>query len=270
MEPLSFPTSGAVRIDIGVAVGDVRVRVHHQDSPVGLHITGEKDPDQVTVDQVVESDGTLRVTVSESRRKSAAWKRRKGLAISIETPPQTALVVDGAAVDLHSDGQLDSVRFTSAAGNARLSQVAGDVDVKGAAGGVAVERVGGRLGVHLASGDVVAGSVAKGANLRTASGDISLGSVSGESSVSSLSGDIEIDSAHAGSLSVHVVSGDVSVGIAPGVSTALDVSTLSGSTRSDLEVSPTPLAPDAPQLGLKVNTVSGDIRIRRATKDTAA
>ena len=142
--------------------------------------------------------------------------------------------------------------------------------MKGAAGGVTVERVGGRLNVHLASGDVVATSVADGANVRTASGDISLGSLAGESSISSLSGDIEIGSVHAGYVSVYVVSGDVGVGIAPGVATALDVSTLSGSTRSDLEVSQTPVAPDAPQLGLKVNTVSGDVRIRRATEDAVA
>ncbi len=270
MEPLSFPTSGAVRIQVAIAVGDVRVRVREHASKVGLHITGEKEPDQVTVDHAVESDGTLRITVTESRRRISAWKRRKGLAITIDTPPATTLVVDGAAVDLRTDGKLDCVRFTSAAGDARLAEVAGDVDVKGAAGGVTVERVGGRLNVHLASGDVAATSVADGANVRTASGDISLGSLAGESSISSLSGDIEIGSTHAGYVSVYVVSGDVGVGIAPGVATALDVSTLSGSTRSDLEVSPTPVAPDAPQLGLKVNTVSGDVRIRRATEDAVA
>jgi hypothetical protein len=270
MEPLTFPTSGAVRIQIAIAVGDVQVRVRDQGAPVALHITGEKEPDQVTVDHVVDTDGTLRVTVSESRRKIAAWKRRKGLAITIASPPHTSLVVDGAAVDLSTHGPLDDVRFTSAAGDVRLGHVDGDVDVKGAAGDVRVDHVGGHLGVHLASGDVAALSVSGGANIRTASGDISLGRIAGDNSVSSLSGSIEIGSAHAGSLSVHVVSGDVGVGIAAGVSTALDVSTLSGSTRSDLEVSATPSMPDAPQLGLKVNTVSGDIRIRRATKDTAA
>ena len=270
MEPITFPTSSTVRIQVAIAVGRVQVQVRDQDSAVGLHITGEKEPDQVAVDHAVDPDGSLRVTVTESRRKIAAWKRRKGLTISIEVPPQTTLVIDGAAVDLQSDGQLDCVRFTSAAGHARLAQVVGDVDVKGAAGGVTVDRVGGHLNVHLASGDVVAASVAEGANLRTASGDISLGALAGDSSISSLSGDIEIGSAHPGSLSVHVVSGDVGVGIAPGVSTSLDISTLSGATRSDLEVSPTPVTPDAPQLGLKVNTVSGDIRIRRATRDTAA
>ena len=100
MEPLSFPTSGAVRIQVAIAVGDVRVRVRELASKVGLHITGEKEPDQVTVDHAVESDGTLRITVTESRRRISAWKRRKGLAITIDTTPETTLVVDGAAVDL--------------------------------------------------------------------------------------------------------------------------------------------------------------------------
>jgi len=268
MEPLTFPASGNVRVQITVAVAEVRVREHADG--VGLHITGEKEPDQVVVDSSVDPDGTLRVTVSERRRRSSAWKRRKGLTIVLDTPPQTTLVIDGAAVNLHSNGRLASVRFTSAAGDARLEDIAGDVDVKGAAGDINVGRVGGHLNVHLASGDISASSVSRGCNLRTASGDLSLGSLAGEGSISSLSGDVEIGSADSGSLSVHVVSGEVVVGIAPGVSTALDVSTLSGTTRSDLEVSSAPLTADSPQLELKVNTVSGDILIRSATRDTAA
>jgi DUF4097 and DUF4098 domain-containing protein YvlB len=224
----------------------------------------------VVVESSLETDGILRIGVSERRRRSAAWKRRKGLTIELATPPQTTLIIDGAAIDVNSEGRLESVRFTSAAGHARLDEVAGDVDVKGAAGDITVGRVAGHLNVQLASGDISASSVSRGCNLRTASGDLSLGSRAGQGSISSLSGDVEIGSADPGSLSVHVVSGEVVVGIAPGVSTALDVSTLSGTTRSDLEVSSAPLTADGPQLELKVNTVSGDILIRSATRDTAA
>ena len=268
MEPLTLPATGAARVQITVAVADIRVT--QRAGTLALHVTGEKDPDQITVDSSTDPDGTVRVSVSEQRKRSGAWKRRKGVKIELATPAQTALIVNGAAADVHSNGTLRAVRFTTAAGEARLDRVSDDVDVAGAAGGVHVNEVGGQLSVHLASGDVVAGSVGRGLNLRTASGDVAVSDVTGDSSVSSISGDVDIACTGAGSLAVHVLSGDVTVGIAPGVTSALDVSTLSGKTTSDLQVSGSPTAPDAPRLDLKVNTVSGDVRIRRATKNTAA
>ena len=49
MESLTFPSAGAVHIQIAVAVADVRVLAREHASGVGLHITGEKEPDQVTL-----------------------------------------------------------------------------------------------------------------------------------------------------------------------------------------------------------------------------
>jgi DUF4097 and DUF4098 domain-containing protein YvlB len=267
MQPLTLPATGAVRVRINVAVA--KITVTERAGAVGLQITGEKDPDQVTVDSSTDPDGTVRITVSERRRRSGAWKRRKGLAIELATPPETALVVDGAAADIANEGVLDSVRFTTAAGDAQLDRISGDLDVKGAAGDVRAASVAGQLSVHLASGDISVGSVDGGANLRTASGKISVGRLNGDSSVSSISGDVDIASVGAGSLAVHVLSGDVTVGLASGVASALDVSTLSGKTLSDLPVSGTPTQPDAPHLDLKVSTVSGDVRVRRAVRPAA-
>lgn len=268
MHPLTLPATGSVRVQINVAVA--KIAVTEQVGEVRLLVTGEKDPDQVTVDTSTDPDGTVRITVSERRRRSGAWKRRKGLAIELATPPDTMLVVDGAATDITNDGVLGSVRFTTAAGDARLGHISGDVDVKGAAGDVRAASVAGQLSVHLASGDISVGSIGGGCNLRTASGQISVGQLVGESSVSSISGDVDIASVGAGSLAVHVLSGDVTIGLAPGVGSALDVSTLSGKTLSDLPVSGTPTQPAAPHLDLKVSTVSGDVHVRRAARESAA
>lgn len=268
MESMTFPAPGAVFVEISVAAADVRVT--EQSGRVGLQITGERDPEQVSVESVEDPDGTLRITVTERRRNLSGWKRRKGLDITLQTPATTRLDVEGGAIDLRAKGPLTSLRFASGAGDARLEDVAADVDVKGASGDVRVQRVGGRLKVHLASGDVSADTVCQGATVRTASGDIALGAVSGESSITSLSGDVVVESAQPTSLSVQAVSGDVEVGIATGVPAVLDVSSLSGDARSDLEISSAPSTTDAPPLDLKVSTVSGDVRIRRATKGSPA
>jgi DUF4097 and DUF4098 domain-containing protein YvlB len=268
MEAMTFPAPGAVTLEISIGAGDVRVR--ERAGAVSLQVTGEQDPDQVTIESSEEPDGSLRVTVTERRRGISGWKRRKGLDITVDTPAQTTLDIDGGAVDLRSKGQVASLRFASGSGDARLDDVADDVVVKGASGDVRVRHVGGQLRVHLASGDVFADSVVGGATVRTASGDIALGTVAGESSITSLSGDVVIHRAEPRSLAVQAVSGDVEVGIAPGVPAVLDVSSLSGETRSELDISSTPSSGDVPPLDVKVNTVSGDVRIRRATKGSPA
>lgn len=268
MEAMTFPAPGAVTLEISIGTGDVRVR--ERAGTVSLHVTGEQDPDQVTIESSEEPDGSLRITVTERRRGITGWKRRKGLDITVDTPAQTTLDIDGGAVDVRSKGQVAGLRFASGSGDARLDDVADDVVVKGASGDVRVRNVGGQLRVHLASGDVLVDSIVGGATVRTASGDIALGTLAGESSITSLSGDVVIHRAEPHSLAVQAVSGDVEVGIAPGVPAVLDVSSLSGETRSELDVSATPGTGDVPPLDLKVNTVSGDVRIRRATKGSPA
>jgi Putative adhesin len=267
MNPLTVPAPGAVHVTLGVAVA--KIRVAECPGEVRLGITGQKNPDDVSVESTTDADGTVRLKVSERRRLVVSLRRRQGVVIDLATPPGTALVVDGAAADLRSTGTLGQVHISTAAGDTHLDHVTGDVHVKGGTGDVQVASVGGELSVHLISGDVTAGDVAAGAQVRTASGQVAVGAVRGVSAVNSVSGDVRVASAGAGSLSVQVLSGDVSIGIAPGVSSALDVSTLSGRTTSDLPVTGAPSQSDSPSLDLTVSTVSGDVRIHPATKEAA-
>ena len=267
MNPLSVPATAAVEVTIAVAVAQIRVT--ESTGEVRLDITGQKDPDDITVESTTDADGRVRLKVSERRRYVVSLRRRQGVVIDLAAPPGTELVVDGAAADLRSTGTLGSVHCSTAAGDTRLDHVTGDVHVKGATGDVHVALVGGELNVHLVSGDVTAGDVAAGTQLRTASGKVTVGGLRGISAVNSVSGDVRVASAGAGALAVQVLSGDVSVGIAPGVGSALDVSTLSGRTTSDLPVTGSPTHPDSPRLDLTVSTVSGDVRIHPAAKEAA-
>ena len=147
MNPLSIPANGQVRVEINVAVADIRVSESRD--TVALHITGERDPGDVIVDTSTDADGTVRLTVTEKRRRGVVWGRRRGLTIELATPPSTSLTVDGVATDLRSTGTLGSVHCSTAAGDTRLDHVTGDVHVKGATGDVRVAVVGGELNVHL-------------------------------------------------------------------------------------------------------------------------
>jgi hypothetical protein len=65
------------------------------------------------------------------------------------------------------------------------------------------------------------------------------------------------------------VSGDVAVAMRRGLRVKLDVSSVSGSVGSELDVSDSPSRADGPEASLRVRTVSGDVRITRAAEAVA-
>jgi DUF4097 and DUF4098 domain-containing protein YvlB len=77
------------------------------------------------------------------------------------------------------------------------------------------------------------------------------------------SGDLQVRRASPGRLLAKGASGDIEIGVPPGLPVWTDLSTLSGSVVSDLE----PLGPPAEgddSLAIRARTVSGDISLRLA------
>jgi hypothetical protein len=79
-----------------------------------------------------------------------------------------------------------------------------------------------------------------------------------------VSGDQEHAAVLRGRLAANSVSGDVHIGVRRGSKVFLDCNTVSGDTRSDLELSGDVPAGDGPLVEIRAKTVSGDIRITRA------
>jgi DUF4097 and DUF4098 domain-containing protein YvlB len=99
--------------------------------------------------------------------------------------------------------------------------------------------------------------------VRTASGDLLVGTAATDVTARTASGDIRIDTAASGTLRLTTVSGDATVGVAPGLRIWLDLQTVSGRLRSDLPED-APEAGGAAQLSISLQSVSGDLRLRRA------
>lgn len=202
------------------------------------------------------------------------------------------------------------VRVQTQSANTVANGIAGRVEVRTASGDVRVDQVLGRTVVQTASGDVTIADTAE-CDARTASGDIEVRRVRSEAQLHSTSGEIRIESAGddvsarsvsgdirvldatSGRTELITVSGDVEVGVHAGTLAAIDLSTVSGSTTNDFEVTDEPPArftpadaayvvdadaepgsddqpvggaidADEPVLDLRVKTTSGDIRLRRA------
>jgi len=134
---------------------------------------------------------------------------------------------------------------------------------------------------ELASADFVGRGRVGEVEINIASGDVSLDQVDGETRINTASGDVDVRDGRAarintasgdvrlrrvveGDVKVHSASGDIEVGIAAGSRLWVDAQSLSGSTSSELDLEGAPSDDAGPLVELRVQTMSGDIAVRRA------
>jgi len=267
MEPMTYDTPGDLDLDVRIPAGEVRLRTTDTDRTT-IHVTGERDADEVDVTFGPGVGGRDSLRVQQRRKGRRGWRQRD-LTIAVTAPERTSVRVEGGSTDLVVTGRVDRVWFACGSGDAVLDDVTGDVEVKVASGDLRAGQVGGSTTVHSASGDVAV-AVTDGMVVRTASGDVRVGAASGDVRVTTLSGDVRIGSVASGSVNVQAVSGDVTVGVAAGTRVFLDLSSVSGATSSDLPVSDLPSDGDGARLDIRVSAVSGDVRVQRSAARTDA
>ena len=225
-------------------------------------LTGERDGEDVTVELAPRAVGGDRLLVDYRPKKTFGWfGGLDQLRCRIEVPTGTEVEVESGSADLTVIGDVATLVFRSGSGDLSFGDVAGSTTVKVANGDVEGGAVGDDLSVHSASGDVHVGSVGGTTTVRTASGETELGRVGGSAQITTASGDVGIDRAETGRLNLRTVSGDVTVGVAPGTRVWLDLGSTSGDAVSELDGSDG----DGASLEIRAASVSGDIVVRRAT-----
>ena len=227
-----------------------------------VSITGERSPEAVGIafDDVYRGGHRLAIEYRE-RGKLFGWGGAE-MRVDLTVPIGTVVACDTGSADLETKGRIGSLSFRSGSGNCRFDDVDGDVNVTVASGDLVGAAVGGALSFNSASGDARVREVGLDVGAKSASGDLSLGTVAGSVRLNTVSGDVQIGSVAVGSTSVHSVSGDVEIAVARGTRVYLDISSTTGDTVSELDMSD-PSTGGGPDLDLQVNTVSGDIRIVR-------
>jgi DUF4097 and DUF4098 domain-containing protein YvlB len=176
-------------------------------------------------------------------------------ALSVIAPRHGSLT---AAVDL-PEGSSCTVHTASA--DVRCSGDLGAVDIHTASGDVSAERVTGTADIVTASGDVRVEEAAE-VTAKTASGDIKLGQTTGPVTVQTASGDVRIARASGSRTEATAASGDISVAVPAGARVYLDLWTLSGTVRSELDPADEPGAAD---IALTCRSISGDVLVSRAS-----
>ncbi len=240
MPSWEFPAHEPVDLQVRIPSGDITVSaVATQTATVTLD-----GNDRVLAATRVEFDhGALSITVPDQHR----LVRHGSVDATVELPERSSCEVHTASADLRCTGEL------------------GALDVHTASGDVSAERVSGPARVDTASGDVFVGAAAE-VTAETASGDVSIGQVSSGITVRTASGDVQIEAASGRRAEIKAASGDISVGVAPGIGVYLELSSLSGTVSSELEPGEETGGAD---MTLSCRTISGDVRVGRATPTAA-
>jgi DUF4097 and DUF4098 domain-containing protein YvlB len=255
-----FSTPGPIRLRVSQQSGELEVHAEPTETTF-VRIVSNSGDSSVVDQTTVELRGD-ELVIEVPHRPLSMLRRYPKLAISVVVPEGSAVKANLASADLHGHGRLGQVEVNTASGDVQLGDVTGDVPIKSASGDVSLGHTGGRVSVQSASGDLAMRGADGDIELHSASGDIAVGTAGNSVRARTASGDIQIALTQRGAVEVNSASGDVAVGVATGVGVWLDISTMSGSTSTDLNVGDA--APTGgPDLRLTARTISGDVRISR-------
>jgi hypothetical protein len=264
----TFDTTGHVSLYVELGSGDVAVRTHDQDQVV-VRVHGD-DADDMTVEQ---RDDRI-VVIGPPRRGLLSSSR--GVDVQVTVPEGTDLATKLGSAELAATGPLGTAALRSGSGDIRLQAtrsevqvesgsgdvtlgaVAGDLRAKTGSGDVTVQELGGSGTISTGSGDVEVHRASGDVHVKTGSGSLRVHQPEGDVSLSTASGDLTVDLMGTGQLAAKNVSGDIRVGVPGGVPVWTDISTLSGSVRSNLAGAGQP-AEGQEFLELRAKTVNGDI-----------
>jgi DUF4097 and DUF4098 domain-containing protein YvlB len=227
---------------------------------------GDSDQVRCTVDEWDAADPTAhRIEQRHDRLVITApesWGGGSNSDVILEVP---------AGLDVSVATQSGDIVINADVASGRLTAGSGDIAVGAAA----------TLSAKAGSGDVSVGRVTEAVELTTGSGDITIREASGPVSAKSGSGDLRLDRLRAasvngstgsgdisvpsttGSVDLRSASGSIEVGVAEGMPAWLDLNTVTGDIRIDLDPSQRP-EEGKPFVTIRCRTASGEIDISRA------
>jgi DUF4097 and DUF4098 domain-containing protein YvlB len=269
MPEYHFETHNPVNLVVEISKGNVNVRC--TDTAESTVVVEGKHAEDVVVEQHGDS-----ITVSEPGRGRIFGDNT--LHVEVVVPKHSNPAVRTGSADIQVEGPADNAQLRSGSGDCSLEIVEGHLLVETGSGGIRVDAVHGNLKVKSGSGDVEVGeaggtsSISTGSGdvtvetargntvVKTGSGDLSVGAAHDDTSFSTGSGDVSIDLVDRGRLTVKGASGDVSIGVKAGVPVWTDITTVSGTIRSELHGAGQPQE-GQDHIEVRAKTVSGDIAL---------
>ena len=268
----SFEVSGPTELDVRLASGEIEVEAIEGATRVELELIAHDDESQQLVDatrvELHDHHGRPQVVVDVPQRRGSfnlgMLFGRQGITCRLRAPERSGLSVRSKSADVRVRGTLGGANIQTASGDVRLEDVDGGLNVRSASGDVVAQEISSGANIQTASGDVSLDAVRGPVNAQTASGDLRIGEAWNNVNANTVSGDQLHGAVFEGLVAAHSVSGDVQIGVRRGSKVFLDCNTVSGDTRSELELTTEAPPGDGPLVEIRAKTVSGDIAITRA------
>lgn len=273
---------GAKRLRVELDSGGIVIEPSADDA-LAVHLSTVEEGDDRAAERVIDSRVFTRgdeVIVEVSRRVSPV-SRSKGLQLLVQLPEGCALVIQTGSADLQCSARPGDVRISTGSGDLSMGHILGSTSIDTGSGELFIDTIGGDFAVKTGSGGVQIRRTERAGSISTGSGEIQMEEVGGSTQVKVGSGNVSIERAHAdlrvatasGSLhirraegrrvSAETASGDLSIGIPDGTRAWLDVHTMSGSIRSELEAAKAPAEGDQ-RIEVRARSISGDVQLLRA------
>ena len=266
MRSETFSTPDPPEVEVRLASGTVRVETMPQSETivevVQLNDAAAEIIDEVRIEQ--RGSGAVLVDVPDRRSGFGLFRSSPDFGVRISCPERSTLDTKTASADVSARGTYAAVRIRTASGDVEVDRADRAVEVQSASGDIEVVGAG-SAELNTTSGDVRIAEVRGQLRASLVSGDLAVTDARASVEASTVSGDQRLDAVQRGVIALRSVSGDVTVGVRRGANVWLDVRSMSGDTESELD-----LTGDAPEAGqaeveLRINTVSGDVSIRRSS-----
>lgn len=222
--------------------------------------------------EVEFSAGELSVRTRKSGDKAGS------IAITVELPTGSGLVLNTAWSDLHADGSLGDceLNLTSgqvkldriaglggnlSSGDAEIGQVTGSVDVEGGAAGLRIGEVDGTVRYQGATGTVRIGHARSDVHLGGSGGRFDIDRADGDVIAKGSACPIRVGRITRGRVDLTNASGGIEIGIGPRTTAVVDADSTKGTVRNTL---PTPSEQYADQVEVYARTRRDDIVIHPA------
>ena len=265
----TFETPGLVRLRVTIGAGRVQVETaeteHTEVELVAMNRAAEEAIGLMTVRADQRGD-RWEVVVEEQKRGGflSGLFNNAEIGVRVRCPRLTEVETTTGSADVEVHGVAGAIQAKTGSGDLSADDVAGELVSSSASGDVTAGDVGGDCTVKTASGDARIAIVGGAFVGNLVSGDLELREARGPVTVSTVSGDTHVGSISAADVRITAVSGDVRIGVRPGLRLWIDATSVSGDMSSELEATDGPPVGEGPLVQLRAKTVSGDVEIVRA------
>lgn len=280
----AFPSHGPLELDLSVTLG--RVDIHLSDTTDETLVELRHEPaaqpsfaeglssvlnwvsNQFGDQLGAELRGTPAQAVQQARVEQTGDRllvhaakdvplRQVPLAVTVHAPAGSRVTARAGAASVDVRGPAARVDLSTGSGAITVERADGAATARTGTGTVTLGTALAGVDVKTGSGCVEVASLAGPASVITGTGDVRLGSVTAELLVRTGSGNVTVADAGTGSLELLTGSGDLRIGVRPGIHAEVELSSGAGKVTSDLALAERPPDESVP-LRLRGRTGTGN------------